>query len=215
MQPTSSGKWKGGSTRSTCGSARRRKERRCGFVGCRNPIGWWRKSKMRAGGRFRNAAYRARSAPGTGDYLQEPAGGLPEITGSEPAENRVSGFRRARIEDAAGGDQGLLRLVARGFARAADGQAARHPGGIQRELRTIGAPGLHVPELFGTGERQACLATARERLRDCLDELSKRWFEAFQRKGVRLEAKIDPSIPTFRFDYQKVQQVAANLLDNS
>src|SRR3989442_1598949 len=49
-------------------------------------------------------------------------------------------------------------------------------------------------------------------LRDCLDELSKRWFEAFQRKGVRLEAKIDPSIPTFRFDYQKVQQVAANLI---
>jgi signal transduction histidine kinase len=52
-------------------------------------------------------------------------------------------------------------------------------------------------------------------LRDCLDELSKRWAEAFQRKGVRLEANIDPSIPTFRFDYQKVQQVAANLLDNA
>ncbi|HVH70684.1 MAG TPA: HAMP domain-containing sensor histidine kinase, partial [Candidatus Dormibacteraeota bacterium] len=52
-------------------------------------------------------------------------------------------------------------------------------------------------------------------LRDCLDELSKRWFEAFQRKGVRLDANIDPSIPTFRFDYQKVQQVAANLLDNA
>jgi signal transduction histidine kinase len=52
-------------------------------------------------------------------------------------------------------------------------------------------------------------------LRDCLDELSKRWLEAFQRKGVRLEANIDPSIPTFRFDYQKVQQVAANLLDNA
>jgi signal transduction histidine kinase len=52
-------------------------------------------------------------------------------------------------------------------------------------------------------------------LRDCLDELSKRWGEAFQRKGVRLEANIDPSIPTFRFDYQKVQQVAANLLDNA
>src|SRR5437764_5735021 len=52
-------------------------------------------------------------------------------------------------------------------------------------------------------------------LRDCLDELSKRWTEAFQRKGVRLEANIDPSIPTFRFDYQKVQQVAANLLDNA
>jgi signal transduction histidine kinase len=52
-------------------------------------------------------------------------------------------------------------------------------------------------------------------LRDCLDELSKRWSEAFQRKGVKLEVNIDPSIATFRFDYQKVQQVAANLLDNS
>lgn len=52
-------------------------------------------------------------------------------------------------------------------------------------------------------------------LRDCLDELAKRWTEAFQRKGVRLEANIDPSIPAFRFDYQKVQQVAANLLDNA
>ena len=52
-------------------------------------------------------------------------------------------------------------------------------------------------------------------LRDCLDELAKRWSEAFQRKGVRLEATFDPSIPTFRFDYQKVQQAAANLLDNS
>lgn len=52
-------------------------------------------------------------------------------------------------------------------------------------------------------------------LRDCLDELSKRWSEAFQRKGVRLEANIDPSIAMFRFDYQKIQQVAANLLDNA
>ena len=52
-------------------------------------------------------------------------------------------------------------------------------------------------------------------LRDCLDQLSKRWSEAFQRKGVRLDAAFDPSIPTFRFDYQKVQQAAANLLDNA
>jgi signal transduction histidine kinase len=52
-------------------------------------------------------------------------------------------------------------------------------------------------------------------LRDCLDELSKRWSEAFQRKGVRLDAAFDPSIPNFRFDYQKVQQAAANLLDNA
>jgi signal transduction histidine kinase len=52
-------------------------------------------------------------------------------------------------------------------------------------------------------------------MRDCLDELAKRWLEAFQRKGVRLEAMFDPSIPNFRFDYQKVQQAAANLLDNA
>lgn len=52
-------------------------------------------------------------------------------------------------------------------------------------------------------------------LRDCLDEVAKRWSEAFQRKSVKLEVQIDPSIPTFRFDYQKVQQAAANLLDNA
>jgi signal transduction histidine kinase len=52
-------------------------------------------------------------------------------------------------------------------------------------------------------------------MRDCLDELAKRWLEAFQRKGVRLESTFDPSIPNFRFDYQKVQQAAANLLDNA
>ena len=52
-------------------------------------------------------------------------------------------------------------------------------------------------------------------LRDCLDEMAKRWSEAFQRKNVRLDVQLDPSIPTFRFDYQKVQQAAANLLDNA
>jgi signal transduction histidine kinase len=52
-------------------------------------------------------------------------------------------------------------------------------------------------------------------LRDCLEEMSGRWSEAFQRKGVKLESNLDPSIPTFRFDYQKVQQAAANLLDNA
>lgn len=52
-------------------------------------------------------------------------------------------------------------------------------------------------------------------LRDCLDELAKRWSEAFQRKGVKLDAFFDPSIANFKFDYQKVQQAAANLLDNA
>jgi signal transduction histidine kinase len=52
-------------------------------------------------------------------------------------------------------------------------------------------------------------------LRDCIEELAKRWREAFHRKGVRLETKFDASLPIFRFDYQKVQQAAANLVDNA
>ena len=50
---------------------------------------------------------------------------------------------------------------------------------------------------------------------DCLEELAKRWHEAFQRKGVRFETYFDPALPIFRFDYQKVQQAAANLVDNA
>lgn len=52
-------------------------------------------------------------------------------------------------------------------------------------------------------------------LKDCLTELTSRWQEAFQRKQVRLEVHLGPAIPTFRFDYQKVQQVVANLVDNA
>jgi signal transduction histidine kinase len=52
-------------------------------------------------------------------------------------------------------------------------------------------------------------------LHDCLEELAERWSEAFQRKGVKLETSLDPSISSFRFDYQKIQQTAANLLDNA
>jgi signal transduction histidine kinase len=52
-------------------------------------------------------------------------------------------------------------------------------------------------------------------LRDCLEEIAVRWSEGYQRKGVKLESQLDPSIPTFKFDYQKVQQVTFNLLDNA
>ncbi len=52
-------------------------------------------------------------------------------------------------------------------------------------------------------------------LRDCLKDLTTRWNEAFQRKKVRLEVFIDPDLPVFKFDYQKVQQTVANLLDNA
>jgi signal transduction histidine kinase len=52
-------------------------------------------------------------------------------------------------------------------------------------------------------------------IRDCLSELTGRWHEAFQRKNVKLEFRLDPGLPVFRFDYQKVQQAVANLLDNA
>ncbi len=52
-------------------------------------------------------------------------------------------------------------------------------------------------------------------LKDCLDELAERWQEAFQRKAVRLETAIAPALPVFKFDYQKVQQAVANLVDNA
>jgi signal transduction histidine kinase len=52
-------------------------------------------------------------------------------------------------------------------------------------------------------------------LKDCLSELANRWHDAFQRKQVRLETWFDGSMPIFKFDYQKVQQTVANLLDNA
>ena len=52
-------------------------------------------------------------------------------------------------------------------------------------------------------------------LRDCLSELATRWHEAFVRKQVRLDTFLSVDIPIFKFDYQKVQQTVANLLDNS
>lgn len=52
-------------------------------------------------------------------------------------------------------------------------------------------------------------------LRDCLGELATRWHEAFVRKQVRLDSRMSSDLPIFKFDYQKVQQTVANLLDNA
>ena len=46
-------------------------------------------------------------------------------------------------------------------------------------------------------------------------DLTCRWQDAFQRAKVRLDIKIHPDLPLFKFDYQKVQQCMANLLDNA
>ena len=52
-------------------------------------------------------------------------------------------------------------------------------------------------------------------LRDCLGELATRWHETFVRKHVRLDTTLNSDLPIFKFDYQKVQQTVANLLDNA
>jgi signal transduction histidine kinase len=52
-------------------------------------------------------------------------------------------------------------------------------------------------------------------LRDCINDLTCRWQDAFKRSNVKLEIKIHPDLPLFKFDYQKVQQCMANLLDNA
>jgi signal transduction histidine kinase len=52
-------------------------------------------------------------------------------------------------------------------------------------------------------------------MRDCINDLTCRWQDAFQRANVRLEIKVGPDLPLFKFDYQKVQQCMGNLLDNA
>ena len=52
-------------------------------------------------------------------------------------------------------------------------------------------------------------------LRDCITEVVTRWHDAFQRKNVRLEVRLDNRLAPFKFDYQKILQVVANLLDNA
>ncbi|MGA8223374.1 MAG: HAMP domain-containing sensor histidine kinase [Candidatus Acidiferrales bacterium] len=52
-------------------------------------------------------------------------------------------------------------------------------------------------------------------LRDCIKDVTCRWQDAFQRATVHLDVKLHPDVAPFRFDYQKVQQCIANLLDNA
>ena len=52
-------------------------------------------------------------------------------------------------------------------------------------------------------------------MRDCVTDLTCRWQDAFKRAEVHLEIKTSPEMPHFKFDYQKVQQCMANLLDNA
>lgn len=52
-------------------------------------------------------------------------------------------------------------------------------------------------------------------LRDCIKDVTCRWLDAFKRANVHLDIQLHPDLAPFKFDYQKVQQCVANLLDNA
>jgi len=51
--------------------------------------------------------------------------------------------------------------------------------------------------------------------RECLTEVTSLWRDGFLRSKVRLETNLPGALAPFKFDYQKVQQAVANLLDNA
>lgn len=52
-------------------------------------------------------------------------------------------------------------------------------------------------------------------LRECINDVVCRWQDPFMCASVRLETKISPALPLFEFDYPKIQQCIANLVDNA
>lgn len=52
-------------------------------------------------------------------------------------------------------------------------------------------------------------------LNACLSELYTYWLSSFQKRGVALYAPIQKPLPEFPFDYDKVQHVVSNLLENA
>lgn len=49
----------------------------------------------------------------------------------------------------------------------------------------------------------------------CLSELYTYWLSSFQKKGVALYPPVQKKLPQFPFDYDKVQHVVSNLLENA
>jgi hypothetical protein len=49
----------------------------------------------------------------------------------------------------------------------------------------------------------------------CVAEVSGYWMDKFSAKGVALYFRANPEMPQFNFDYDKVQQVVSNLLENA
>ncbi|HEX5481791.1 MAG TPA: HAMP domain-containing sensor histidine kinase, partial [Terriglobia bacterium] len=52
-------------------------------------------------------------------------------------------------------------------------------------------------------------------LNSCLSELYSYWLSSFQKKGVALYLPVQKKLPPCQFDYDKVQHVISNLLENA
>ncbi|MGH9445543.1 MAG: sensor histidine kinase [Terriglobia bacterium] len=52
-------------------------------------------------------------------------------------------------------------------------------------------------------------------MNECLSELYSYWLSSFQKKGVALYLPSQKKLPVFSFDYDKVQHVVSNLLENA
>src|SRR5579883_2863188 len=52
-------------------------------------------------------------------------------------------------------------------------------------------------------------------LNACLSELYTYWLSSFQKKGVALYLPLQKKLPHFSFDYDKVQHIISNLLENA
>src|SRR6185437_8470853 len=72
-----------------------------------------------------------RSAARKGNHLPEFAGGVSAVARGEPAEDRVFGIGRTRVENTVGRDEGLLRSAAVRLARELIGEATRYSSGIE------------------------------------------------------------------------------------
>jgi len=52
-------------------------------------------------------------------------------------------------------------------------------------------------------------------IRNCINDVIVRWQDSFQKSKVRLETHISKNLPLLNFDYPKLQQCIANLVDNA
>ena len=112
--------------------------------------------------------------------------------------------------------KGYYDLLAFGLAGKAERKAAGHSAGVEGKLRAAGAAGIHVPELFGAGERKARAASPRKRsarLRDRaghplaggVPAQARAAGNAARRDSFRLSSSI----------IRKCSSRVANLLDNA